>query len=80
MMNIDPFDSTRSGKRRSVFFALGIVTGFLSFTAATSAYVRSAGNLPIAIVLLVLGTAAILFSVTVNQGRFTWLWQTDVET
>lgn len=68
------FESTASGKRRSVFFAIGIVTAFLSFTAATSAYVSSPGNLSIAVLLVLLGTAAILFSVAINQGGLSWLY------
>ena len=67
MMETNPFDPTPTGKRRSVFFTIGIATAFISYTAATSAYARSPTNDWMAIFLLALGTIALLFAVLVNK-------------
>lgn len=71
------FDDTRAGKKRSVFFAIGLATGFLCIVAATSALFQSAANAPVAAILIILGSMAFGFSVMTAMGRLGWLFQAE---
>lgn len=71
------FDDTPAGKKRSVFFAIGVATGFLCIVAATSALAQSAANAPIAAVLIIFGSMAFGFSVMTAAGRLGWLFPVE---
>jgi hypothetical protein len=73
MTDLESFDPTPPGNRRSVFFSIAIVTAFISYTAATSAYVSSPSNLWMSVFLTALGTIALLFGVLVTYEPLPWL-------
>lgn len=68
------FDDTPAGQKRSVFFAIGVATGFICIVAATTALLQSAANTPIAAVLIILGSMAFGFSTMTAMGRLGWLF------
>lgn len=70
------FDDTPAGRKRSVFFAIGVAAGFISIVAATSALLQSSANTPIAAVLIILGSIAFGFSAMTAMGRLGWLFET----
>lgn len=67
------FDASPEGKRRSVLFAVAVMTGFMAIVGATSAAVVSTANWWVAVVLAVVGLAACAFAVQVAQGAFAGL-------
>lgn len=71
------FDDTPAGQRRSVFFAIGVATGFISVVAATSALMQSSANTPIATLLIILGSIAFGFATMTAMGRLEWLFEVD---
>jgi hypothetical protein len=74
---IPTFDDTPEGQKRSVFFAIGLATGFLSIAAATAALVEPVSSPPIAAVLIILGSIAFGFSAMTALGRFDWLYAVE---
>lgn len=71
------FDDTTAGRKRSVFFTIGIATGFIAIVAATVALLQSAANTPIAAILIILGSMAIGFAAMTAMGRLHWLFETE---
>ena len=69
------FEDSPEGKRRSVFFAIGIATGFLCIAAAASALWVAAANAPVAAVLIILGSMAFGFATMTALGRLDWLFE-----
>lgn len=63
------FGDSTEDKRRSILFALGIVTGFISATAA-SAVVASEPHIPTIVVLAVLAILSFGFAGSVYVGGF----------
>lgn len=70
------FDTDEEGARRSVLFAISVVTGFISLVAATSAYVAGA-RLAVPIALLALALVTLVFGALVWAGRFGALVESD---
>jgi len=80
-MEKELFDSSETGARRSVLFAITVATGALCLTAATSVIVSGAG-IPYAALLTVLGVGVLVFGGYLQQGHFDeltddeqFLWQ-----
>lgn len=71
------FEETPAGKKRSVFFAIGVATGFISIVAATSALLQSASNTAVAAVLIILGSMAFGFASMTAMGRLGWLFEAE---
>lgn len=71
------FEDTPAGQKRSVFFTIGVGTGFISIVAATAALIASAANTPIAAVLIILGSMAFGFSTMTAMGRLEGLYGDD---
>lgn len=77
-MRLTPtFDDTPEGQKRSVYFSISVGIGFICIVAATSALTQSAGNAPIAAILIILGSAAFGFSAMTWMGRFDWFFQSS---
>lgn len=74
---IPDFDDTPAGRKRSVFFAIGVATGFISIVAATAALAAASANAPIAAVLIILGSLAFGFSTMTAMGRLGWMFEGD---
>lgn len=71
------FEDSPIGRKRSVFFSIGIATGFISIVAATAALVQSSANAPVAAVLIILGSMAFGFSAMTAMGRLGWLFDME---
>lgn len=71
------FEDSPAGRKRSVFFAIGVATGFLCLAAATSALYASGANAPVAAVLIILGSMAFGFSSMTAMGRFEGLFEAE---
>ena len=81
MLDIELFDETEAGARRSVLFAITVATGALCFAAATSVVVSGASP-AFAAVLGALGIGVLVFGGYLQQGHFDelvddeeFLWQ-----
>ena len=74
---IPRFDDTPEGQKRSVFFSIGVATGFLCIVAATASLVEPVSSPPIAAVLIILGSLAFGFSAMTALGRFGWLYAVE---
>lgn len=71
------FEDTPAGRKRSVFFAIGVATGFISIVAATSALLQSAANTPVAAVLIILSSMAFGFATMTALGRLEWFFEAE---
>ena len=75
-MNRQLFDSSETGARRSVLFAITVATGALCFTAATSVVVSGA-NAAFATLLGAIGVVVLVFGGYLQQGHFERLVDDD---
>ncbi|WP_324664150.1 hypothetical protein [Haloarcula sediminis] len=70
------FDSSETGTRRSVLFAITVATGALCFAAATSVVVSGA-SAAFATLLGAIGVVVLVFGGYLQQGRFERLVDDD---
>lgn len=71
------FEDTPAGRKRSVFFAIGVATGFICIVAATTVLYQSRANTSIATILIILGSIALGFSTMTGLGRLEWLFENE---
>lgn len=71
------FGSSKAERLKFAIIAIGVGTGIITLTAATTAVLVSPDNWPIALFLLVLGAGVLIFSWFVGLNRFDELILSD---
>lgn len=70
MVETELFEPTTKGRRRSIMFAVAIITGFIGIVATTSVFLTNDPNVVVGAVLGVVSLIVLIFAAMIVQGHF----------